>query len=139
MLQTGGSPSETVVLQWATYYDAADEAGASRRYGGIHPYFDDYPGRVSAEEIGSKAFLKALEYFGPARAMMCHFDPQSGTTRTIRVRADRVRGHLDRGDSLGPCYGAGESQYESSVGESPRRIKPRERRYDRDGRETRSR
>lgn len=30
-------PSETVTLQWATWYDAADQAGQSRRWGGIHP------------------------------------------------------------------------------------------------------
>jgi len=36
-------PSDTVELQWATYYDAADQAGISRRFGGIHPYYDDYP------------------------------------------------------------------------------------------------
>jgi hypothetical protein len=38
-------PTETVTLQWATYADAADEAGLSRRFGGIHPWYDDFPGR----------------------------------------------------------------------------------------------
>ena len=30
-------PTEPLTMQWATYYDAADEAASSRLYGGIHP------------------------------------------------------------------------------------------------------
>ena len=56
-------PSETVTLQWATYYDAADEAGISRLYGGIHPRIDDLPGRLIGAEVGIDAFLKAKSYF----------------------------------------------------------------------------
>ena len=39
-------PTEDVELQWATYYDAADQAGQSRIYGGIHIVADDFSGRV---------------------------------------------------------------------------------------------
>ncbi len=56
-------PSETVVLQWATYYDAADEAGVSRLYGGIHPRADDLPGRIVGSNIGRAAFGRGLRYF----------------------------------------------------------------------------
>ena len=56
-------PSETVVLQWATYYDAADEAGISRLYGGIHPRMDDLPGRRIGSRIGTDAFRRALASF----------------------------------------------------------------------------
>ena len=37
-------PSSDVRLQWGTYYDAADQAGLSRLYGGIHVPIDDGPG-----------------------------------------------------------------------------------------------
>jgi hypothetical protein len=57
-------PSETIVLQWATYYDAADEAGVSRLYGGIHPRVDDLPGRVIGADVGNAAFQAALSHFG---------------------------------------------------------------------------
>ena len=57
-------PSETIRLQWATYYDAADEAGLSRLYGGIHPPVDDLPGRVIGAKIGRTAIARALHYFG---------------------------------------------------------------------------
>ena len=51
------------MLQWATYYDAADEAGISRLYGGIHPRMDDLPGRHIGSRIGTDAFRRALASF----------------------------------------------------------------------------
>jgi len=56
-------PSEDVLLQWATYFDAADEAGISRLYGGIHVAADDYRGRVLGAEVGRAAWSEALSYF----------------------------------------------------------------------------
>ncbi len=55
-------PTETVTLTWATYYDAADEAGVSRIYGGIHPSADDFPGRIMGSQIGLRAYEKALKF-----------------------------------------------------------------------------
>ncbi|HWT15475.1 MAG TPA: vanadium-dependent haloperoxidase [Patescibacteria group bacterium] len=57
-------PSAPLVLQWATYFDAADEAGISRMYGGIHPSYDDLPGRVVGHRIGSAAWARAVALFG---------------------------------------------------------------------------
>ncbi len=48
-------PSDDVRLQWATYYDAADEAGQSRVYGGIHVFADDRAGRVVGSAVGAAA------------------------------------------------------------------------------------
>lgn len=56
-------PSETVKLQWATYYDAADQAGQSRLWGGIHIRNDDYDGRKIGSLVGSGAVAKARLYF----------------------------------------------------------------------------
>ena len=42
-------------LQWATYYDAADQAGISRLYGGIHVEADDLRGRVMGAQCGLDA------------------------------------------------------------------------------------
>ena len=53
-----------VTLQWATYRDAADQAGISRLYGGIHVPADDFQGRIMGAEIGVAAWEKALGYFG---------------------------------------------------------------------------
>src|SRR6266498_60064 len=49
-------PSEPVTLQWATYYDAADQAGTSRIYGGIHITADDFAGRRIGSRIGRQAW-----------------------------------------------------------------------------------
>ena len=58
-------PSQTFQFQWATYYDAADNSGQSRIYGGIHPDMDDFPGRVLGSQVGVRAFTKAVEFFEP--------------------------------------------------------------------------
>ena len=56
-------PSKDIVLQWATYYDAADQCSLSRIWGGIHPLQDDLPGRLIGRTIGKKAFILAEQYF----------------------------------------------------------------------------
>ncbi|MFM1805009.1 MAG: hypothetical protein RL136_1888 [Planctomycetota bacterium] len=58
-------PSETFSFQWATYYDASDNSGQSRIYGGIHPVFDDFPGRVLGAQVGMKVFDHATALFEP--------------------------------------------------------------------------
>jgi len=61
-------PSKPVTLQWATYYDAADQAGISRIYGGIHIPADDFAGRRIGSTIGKQAWALAERYFsGTAR------------------------------------------------------------------------
>ena len=61
-------PTEPVTLQWATYYDAADQAGVSRIYGGIHITADDVNGRRMGSECGRTAWALATTYFdGTAR------------------------------------------------------------------------
>ena len=58
-------PSQTFTFQWATYYDAADNSGVSRLYGGIHPDFDDFPGRRLGSQLGAKGVSRALGLFTP--------------------------------------------------------------------------
>lgn len=56
-------PSADVTLQWASYYDAADEAGISRIYGGIHVAPDDGPGRIMGSTAGIDAYALAERYW----------------------------------------------------------------------------
>ncbi|MBK1829013.1 vanadium-dependent haloperoxidase [Haloferula rosea] len=56
-------PTVDVELQWATYFDAADEAGASRRLGGIHPVADDLPGRIIGSQCGLQVWGMAPKYW----------------------------------------------------------------------------
>jgi membrane-associated phospholipid phosphatase len=56
-------PTTDVTLQWATYFDAADDAGISRLYGGIHIPADDLAGRRVGSRCGKDAWSRALRYF----------------------------------------------------------------------------
>jgi Secretion system C-terminal sorting domain len=56
-------PSTTIKLQWASYKDASDQASLSRIWGGIHPAFDDMPGRAIGEQVGTAVHNKAKAYF----------------------------------------------------------------------------
>jgi hypothetical protein len=60
-------PTADVELQWATYYDAADQAGLSRLYGGIHIPRDDIEGRVIGAQVGREAWELAQTYFDGSR------------------------------------------------------------------------
>lgn len=62
-MQIDLGPSEDIELQWCTYYDAADQAGQSRRWGGIHPSEDDYDGRIVGSQAGKSAFDLAAKYW----------------------------------------------------------------------------
>jgi hypothetical protein len=56
-------PTKDVTAQWATFYDAADQAGISRLYMGIHIPQDDFEGRKIGAEVGRDAWALAQEYF----------------------------------------------------------------------------
>jgi hypothetical protein len=56
-------PSEDMVLEWATYQDAADQCSLSRIWGGIHPPIDDIPGRIIGRQVGARAFAEAKQLF----------------------------------------------------------------------------
>jgi hypothetical protein len=56
-------PTADVTLQWATYRDASDQTSLSRIWGGIHPPFDDIPGRMIGAKVGTAAFNLAKKYF----------------------------------------------------------------------------
>jgi hypothetical protein len=49
-------PTTDVRLQWASYYDAADQARISRLFDGIHPRVDDFTGRQVGSQIGIGAW-----------------------------------------------------------------------------------
>jgi hypothetical protein len=56
-------PALPVTLQWASYYDAADQAGISRIWGGIHPPIDNWQGRRAGAEVGKGVWALAQKYF----------------------------------------------------------------------------
>jgi len=56
-------PSQPVELQWGTYFDASDQAGLSRLYGGIHPQVDDFAGRRVGSQCGQAVWALAKTYW----------------------------------------------------------------------------
>lgn len=67
-IEPGLTPTSEVVLSWATFTDAANEAGLSRRLGGIHFEDGDLGGRNMGRQIAALVWLKALEYFNGTAA-----------------------------------------------------------------------
>ena len=56
-------PAQPVTLVWPTFSDAVDQAGMSRRYGGIHFQTGDLTGRALGRQVGALVYQKALGYF----------------------------------------------------------------------------
>jgi hypothetical protein len=62
-VEAGAVPAKDVTLSWRTMQDAADQAGLSREYGGIHFHEGDMDGRALGAQIGMAVFAKARTYF----------------------------------------------------------------------------
>jgi len=86
-------PSQTVQLQWATYDDAADQAGLSRIWGGIHPPVDNFWGRRVGSQTGNAVWKAASKYFDgsitntPMTLTLRKIDANKGEVRYSTIRA----------------------------------------------------
>jgi len=58
-----GTPANDVTLTWPTLTSAADDAGLSRRNGGIHFESGDVHGRSLGQAVGGGAWARARAYF----------------------------------------------------------------------------
>jgi hypothetical protein len=58
-IELGLTPSNPVTLRWRAFTEAANEAGISRRYGGIHFKAGDLTGRAVGRVVGYQAWIKA--------------------------------------------------------------------------------
>lgn len=63
--EPGLVPAQAVTLKWHTFLDAANQAGISRRYGGIHFEASDLAGREVGRLVGAQAYAKAQTYIKP--------------------------------------------------------------------------
>jgi hypothetical protein len=61
--EPGAVPATAVMLRWATFREAADQAGLSRRYGGIHFEQGDLDARAAGRRVAQHAWAKAQTYF----------------------------------------------------------------------------
>jgi hypothetical protein len=62
-IEPGMTPAHEILLSWPTFTDAANEAGMSRRYGGIHFRAADLAGRLLGSSVATEAWQKAQSYF----------------------------------------------------------------------------
>jgi hypothetical protein len=62
-VEPGLTPAADIVLTWPTFSAAADEAGLSRRYGGIHFEQGDLDARQVGRQLADQAWARALTYF----------------------------------------------------------------------------
>lgn len=68
LIEIGLTPSVPITLSWTTFSEAAEQAGMSRRYGGIHYEEDDLAGRVLGRAVANEVWDKAMAYIeGAAR------------------------------------------------------------------------
>lgn len=63
VLEPGLVPASDITLSWPTFTDAANQAGMSRRYGGIHFRAGDLEGRAAGQTAGAQVWAKCQEYF----------------------------------------------------------------------------
>jgi hypothetical protein len=62
-IEPGITPTKPITLKWETFTEAANEAGMSRRYGGIHFTRADLAGRKLGLLVADRAWAKAQTYF----------------------------------------------------------------------------
>ena len=62
-VEPGVAPAHDILLSWRTFDDAADQAGLSRRYGGIHFRDGDLVSRRIGRAVSDLVWRKALAYF----------------------------------------------------------------------------
>ena len=86
-------PTQPVTLQWASYYDAADQVGLSRIWGGIHPPADDFPGRRVGSQVGQTVWALAQKFFDSSVAN----SEIRLTTRKLDANRAEVRFNAVRG------------------------------------------
>jgi len=66
-VEPGVTPAVPITLTWPTFDDAADEAGISRRYGGIHFESGDLASRAMGDAIGRQTWERVQRHLGGGR------------------------------------------------------------------------
>lgn len=61
-VEPGLVPSRNLTLAWRTFSDAANEAGISRQYGGIHFAQGDMESRLLGRKVGAQSYALAAAY-----------------------------------------------------------------------------
>jgi len=62
-IEPGFAPTAPIVVKWASFTEAADEAGMAERYGGIQFARGDLAGRKLGRLAAEKVWDRAQSYF----------------------------------------------------------------------------
>ena len=62
-IERGVTPTREITLSWPTFTDAANQAGMSRRYGGIHFETGDLAGRALGRLVAQRVWQRSNKYF----------------------------------------------------------------------------
>ena len=62
-VEPGAVPAKPITLSWTNFRYAAEQAGLSRQYGGVHFEHGDKDARAAGASVGKNAWAKALTYF----------------------------------------------------------------------------
>jgi membrane-associated phospholipid phosphatase len=62
LVEVGLTPSARVTLSWSTFSASSEQAGMSRRFGGIHFESDDLAGRALGRAVAIEVWNKAATY-----------------------------------------------------------------------------
>ena len=68
VFEQGAVPAADVMLSWSSFSEMADEAGISRRYGGIHFAPADLDGRKLGRQVGATVWEQAQRYINGSLA-----------------------------------------------------------------------
>jgi hypothetical protein len=79
-IEPGTVPARDVVLRWTTFSEAADQAGLSRRLGGIHFLSGDLQGRLLGRRVAARVMARAQAYFTGAAERVDPVRPAEPTT-----------------------------------------------------------
>lgn len=120
--ESGITPEEVVILEWPTFSEAADEAGVSRIYGGIHFDEGDLNGRHLGREVGETVWSEAQFYIqGGETETETAYNQIFGTDRDDVFDAADSRDRLT-GNSDMIVAGAGDDLADVSLGSGNNRI-----------------
>lgn len=113
-LQFEDGPAQTVTLTWDTFIDAANEAGISRLYGGIHFQDGDRFARAAGANIGKQAFQWAQLFWNPFGEISQTVTEQSaagqlkaGSQKYLAAQANVAKRHFEAGRTTSGCASLG--------------------------------
>ncbi|MDY7008164.1 MAG: hypothetical protein SWX82_30600 [Cyanobacteriota bacterium] len=119
LFEPGVTPQAPLVLEWDTFSEAADEAGISRLYGGIHFDDGDLNGRELGREVGESVWERTQSVITPSEIFGTNDDDDltgtSANNLTYGNRSNDLIQGLDGNDLL--YGGKGDDTVDGGIGD----------------------